>query len=74
MDHEELLNKLYYKDLILGGVQNLYTAAKQVHPKITYKIVKEWLDKQQAYQLNSKNEKLKQFKPICISNRLDIFP
>ena len=42
MNDDELLSKLYYKDLILGGVQNLYKAAKQAHPKITIKIVKKF--------------------------------
>ena len=53
MNDEELLHKLYYKELILGGVQVLYKAAKQRHPKITIKIVQEWLDKQQAAQLTT---------------------
>ena len=64
MNDDELLSKLYYKDLILGGVQNLYKAAKQAHPKITIKIVKEWLDKQQSAQLNNKPIIQKDFKPI----------
>ena len=58
------MQKLYYKDLILGGVQNLYKKAKQAHPKITIKIVKEWLDKQQSAQLNNKPIIKKDFKPI----------
>ena len=64
MNDDELLHKLYYKELILGGVQVLYKAAKQAHPKITMKIVKEWLNKQQASQLNSKPIIAKDFKPI----------
>jgi hypothetical protein len=64
MNDEELLHKLYYKELILGGVQVLYKAAKQRHPKITIKIVQEWLDKQQAAQLNNKPIIKKDFKPI----------
>ena len=35
MNDEELLQKLYYRDLILGEIQGLYKAAKQAHPKIT---------------------------------------
>jgi hypothetical protein len=64
MNDEELLNKLYYKDLTFGGVQNLYKAAKQVHPKITIKIVKQWLDRQQSAQLNNKPVIKPGFKPI----------
>ena len=64
MNDEELLKKLYYRDLILGGVQGLYKKAKEAHPKITLKIVKEWLDKQQSAQLNNKPIITKDFKPI----------
>jgi hypothetical protein len=64
MNDEELLKKLYYKDLTFGGVQNLYKKAKEAHPKITLKIVKEWLDKQQAAQLNNKPVIKYDFKPI----------
>lgn len=64
MNDEELLNKLYYKDLIVGGAEKLYKKAKEAHPKITMKIVKEWLNKQQASQLNSKPIIAKDFKPI----------
>lgn len=64
MNDEELLSKLYYKDLIVGGAEKLYKVAKQAHPKITMKIVKEWLDKQQAAQLNNKPIITNDFKPI----------
>lgn len=64
MNDDELLNKLYYKDLIVGGAEKLYKKAKEAHPKITMKIVKEWLDKQQAAQLNNKPIITKDFKPI----------
>ena len=64
MNDEELLKKLYYKDLTFGGVQNLYKKAKEAHPKITLKIVKEWLDKQQSAQLNNKPIIKHDFKPI----------
>ena len=64
MNDEELLSKLYYKDLIVGGAEKLYKKAKEAHPKITMKIVKEWLDKQQASQLNNKPIIAKDFKPI----------
>ena len=64
MNDEELLNKLYYKDLVVGGSQKLYDKAKQAHPKITLKIVKEWLSKQQSAQLNNKPIIKKDFKAI----------
>jgi len=64
MDDEELLKKLYFKDLTFGGVQNLYKKAKEAHPKITLKIVKDWLDKQQSAQLNNKPVIKHDFKPI----------
>ena len=64
MNDEELLNKLYYKDLILSGVNELYKAAKQAHPKIKINFVKEWLSNQQSAQMNNKAVKKKEFKPI----------
>ena len=38
MNDEELLNKLYYKNLITS-VNELYQQAKAAHPKITLKLV-----------------------------------
>lgn len=64
MNDEQLLNKLYYKDLILSGVNDLYKVAKAAHPKITMKIVKEWLSMQQSAQMNNKPVRKKEFKPI----------
>ena len=64
MNDEELLNKLYYKDLILSGSTELYKKAKQAHPKITMKFVKEWLSNQQSAQMNDKPVQKKEFKPI----------
>ena len=32
MNDEELLRKLYYQDLIVGGAEKLYKVAKQAHP------------------------------------------
>ena len=64
MDDQQLLHKLYYKDLIVGGAETLYKKAKEAHPKITMKIVKEWLAKQQSAQLNNKPIIKKDFKPI----------
>ena len=53
MNDIELLNKLYCKDLIMSGLNELYKKAKEVHPKITIKIVKEWLSNQQSSQMNN---------------------
>ena len=64
MNDNELLNKLYYKDLIMTGSNELYKKAKEVHPKITMKIVKEWLSNQQSSQMNNKPVKKNKFKPI----------
>ena len=64
MNDNELLNKLYYKDLIMTGSNELYKKAKEVHPKITMKIVKEWLSNQQSSQMNNKPIKKNEFKPI----------
>jgi len=64
MNDNELLNKLYYKDLIMSGSNELYKKAKEVHPKITMKIVKEWLSNQQSSQMNNKPVKKNEFKPI----------
>ena len=38
--------------------------AKEAHPKITIKIVREWLDRQQTAQLNNKPIIINDFKPI----------
>ena len=54
MNDNELLNKLYYKDLIMSGSNELYKKAKEVHPKITMKFAKEWLSNQQSAQMNNK--------------------
>ena len=56
MNNNELLNKLYYKDLIMTGSNELYKKAKEVHPKITMKFVKEWLSNQQSAQMNNLNQ------------------
>ena len=64
MNDDELLNKLYYKDLKLSGVNELYKVAKQAHPSITMKFVKEWLSNQLSAQMNNKPIKKKEFKPI----------
>ena len=64
MNDNELLNKLYYKDLIMSGSNELYKKAKEIHPKITMKIVKEWLSNQQSSQMNNKPVKKNEFKPI----------
>ena len=64
MNDNELLNKLYYKDLIMSGSNELYKKAKEVHPKITMKFVKEWLSNQQSAQMNNKPVKKNEYKPI----------
>ena len=64
MNDNELLNKLYYKDLIMSGSNELYKKAKEVHPKITMKFVKEWLSNQQSAQMNNKPVKKNELKPI----------
>ena len=53
MNDEELLNKLYYKNLITS-VNELYKQAKAAHPKITMKLVKNWFKNQSSTQLNNK--------------------
>lgn len=63
MDDNQLLNKLYYKDLILS-YSELYKRAKQAHPNITQNYVKEWIKKQSVYQKNYKPVVKKEFKPI----------
>jgi hypothetical protein len=51
MSSQELLNKLYY-DPKTGfiGTQALYQKAKELDPKITIKIVKEWYANQTDIQ------------------------
>ncbi len=41
MNDDELLNKLYYKDLVVGGSEKLYKRAKEAHPKIRKGMVKQ---------------------------------
>jgi len=53
MTDDELLNKLFYKENIYS-FQELYKKAKEAHPKITSKIVKEFHSKQQNIQMNNK--------------------
>ena len=63
MNDEELLNKLYYKNLITS-VNELYKQAKAAHPKITLKLVKNWFNNQSSTQLNNKPLKKNIYKPI----------
>ena len=48
----------------MTGSNELYKKAKKVHPKITMKIVKEWLSNQQSFQMNNKPVKKNEIKPI----------
>jgi hypothetical protein len=68
MNDNELLNKLYYQDLIMTGSNELCIKAKEIHPKIAMKIDKEWLSNQQSSQMNNKPVKIKEFKPIYAEN------
>jgi len=49
---DKTLKKLYYNiDLGFLSLNDLYKSAKQQEPKITRKFVKEWLSKQEEYQI-----------------------
>lgn len=62
---EELLNQLYY-DAEHGFISSdkLYRKANKLDPKITRKIVKDFLSKQAPEQINKQPIKSKEFKPI----------
>ena len=65
MTDDKLLKYLYYDKKNYGGVNQLYLKAKIQHPKITLKIVSEWLKEQSSYQLNQEdNKKNAEFLPI----------
>ena len=64
MNDDELLKYLYYDLKLFSGSKDLYEKAKERHPKITMKIVKEWLSKQQTSQMNDKPIIKKDYKPI----------
>ena len=64
MDHEKLLNKLYYEDLNFIGVNPLYTLAKKHDNTITKEFVSNWLKNQSTQQQTTKSIKKKEYKPI----------
>ena len=65
MTDDELLKYLYYEKKNYGGVNQLCLKAKIQRPKITLKIVSEWLKEQSSYQLNEENNtKNEEFLPI----------
>ena len=65
MTDDELLKYLYYEKKNYGGTKQLYDKAKIQHPKITIKIVSEWLKNQSSYQLNQEDNKTKtEYLPI----------
>lgn len=53
MTDDELLNHLFYKKNIFS-FKELYKKAKEAHPKITEKIVKEFHSKQQSIEMTNK--------------------
>ena len=66
MNDTELLDYLYNTKKNYVGINNLYKLAKQRHPDISKIFVKDWLEKQQTHQLNTKINvaKKKVFLPI----------
>ena len=64
MDHEKLLNKLYYEDLNFKGVNPLYSLAKKHNKTITKEFVSNWLNTQSTQQQTTKMVKKKEYKPI----------
>ena len=66
MDDTELLHNLYHTNKNYVGVEELYRIAKIQHPSIKKPFVKDWLLKQQAYQLNTRDDiaKKKEYLPI----------
>lgn len=64
MSFNELLEDLYYKKLNYDGINQLYLKAKQQDKSIQKDDVKEWLDKQKAYQQTKQAVGKKEFLPI----------
>ena len=50
MNHEKLLNKLYYEDLNFIGVNPLYELAKKHDKTIKKEFVSNWLKSQSTQQ------------------------
>lgn len=63
MDNKQLLINLFYKKLIYS-FNELYKKAKEAHPDISKKYVKEWFDNQQTTQMTNKPVGKKEFLPI----------
>ena len=64
MDHEKLLNKLYYKDLNFTGVNPLNELAKNHDKTIKKEFVSIWFKNQSTQQQTTTKIKKKEFKPI----------
>ena len=64
MTHEQLLNKLYYKDLNFIGVNPSCNLAKKHDKTITKEFVSKWLKSQYTQQQMTKMVKKKEYKPI----------
>jgi len=63
-NNDELLTRLYYNPKTgLGSEQKLYEQAKEINPKITHKIVKEFLSNQESKQV-FKPQKIKNYFPL----------
>ena len=54
MNHDKLLNKLYYEDLNFIGVNPLYTLAKKHDKTISKDFVSNWLKNQSTQQQTTK--------------------
>ena len=66
---EEILHDLYYNKHNYDGVVPLTRKAKVLNKDITQKDVKDWLQRQESYQLNAtKHTKRSQFLPIYSEN------
>ena len=64
MEHEKLLDRLYYKEHNYDGVETLYKKAKAQDKTITKSFVKEWLLDQATHQKTKQDVKKKLYKPI----------
>ena len=64
MNHDKLLNKLYYEDLNFIGVNPLYNLAKKHDKTISREFVSNWLKHQSTQQQTTKTIKKKEYKPI----------
>jgi hypothetical protein len=61
----ETLKNVYYDTKTgFGGVDKLYRKVKELDPSITIKQVKDFLDKQESYQITKRSKPTKQFQSI----------